>query len=59
MPIVIPRTGDNSPPVSPLPPEQRDELWKKIVSAWLDKNPDALRAMILADDAEEARRCTA
>ena len=53
MPIVIPRTGDNSPPVSPLPPEQRDELWKKIVSAWLDKHPDQFRALVTNDDVLE------
>ena len=47
MPIVIAREGPVEPKdTSPLTPEQRRALWENIVTAWCEKHPDRLRALL-------------
>jgi hypothetical protein len=47
MPIVISRTGELNPKVTPsVTPEQRDALWAAFVTGWLDKNPEQFAQMI-------------
>lgn len=38
MAIVISRTGDLNPKVTPITQEQRDALWAAFVTSWLDKH---------------------
>lgn len=50
MAIVIARTGEPATVVSGLTQEQKNELWKRIIGAWVEKYPDTLRSMLDEQD---------
>ena len=50
MPIVITRTGDGAVLASPLSPAQKNEAWKCIIGAWIEKHPDQFQALLGTED---------
>ena len=54
MPIVISRTGDMNPQITPLTPEQRERAWAYIIQNWTEKNAPTFLEMLEAEKAEAA-----
>ena len=53
MPIVITRTGELNPKVTPsVTQEQRDALWAAFVTSWVNKNQDKFAEMLAKPEAE-------
>lgn len=52
MPIVISRTGELNPQVTPsVTQEQRDALWAAFVTSWVKKNEDKFAEMLSKPEA--------
>lgn len=52
MPIVISRTGELNPQVTPsVTQEQRDALWYAFVGSWIKKNEDKFVEMLTKPEA--------
>lgn len=55
MPIVISRTGELNPKVTPsVTQEQRDALWYAFVGSWLEKNQEKFAQMISEPEKESS-----
>ena len=57
MAIVISRTGDLNPQLTPLTPEQREAAWAHIIKTWADKNAESFRTMLEADADKQPAGC--
>lgn len=55
MPIVISRTGELNPKVTPsVTQEQRDALWAAFVTGWVNKNQDKFAEMLAKPEASSS-----
>lgn len=54
MAIVISRTGDLDPKVTPVTQEQRDALWAAFVTSWLDKHAEEAQAILSKPETQSA-----